>query len=105
MILAKPPPSSITGRSASRWHARKPSLAAARFFSSAVSTRRERHDADPSLSVFRRPLRRGARVLQEEPRRRGRDADAFQGFAREEHHVRAGQREQGDALILQARRL
>src|SRR6266550_8863848 len=100
--LAKAPRSTTIGPSAPRWRSRKNSRNRTSTFQ--TFEERTRH-ADSDLSVLRRSHRRGARVLQENARRRGRDADALQGRAAGgQARLRARVRKQGDALLLQARR-
>ena len=57
--------------------------------------------ASDTVSVLRRPLRGGDRVLQEGARRRGRDDDALQGKpgAAAARHGAARQRQQGHARV------
>ena len=63
-----------------------------------TKARRSRH-AGPALSVLRRSLRGGDRVLPQDARRRGGDADALEGQSRTlpGGHDPARHREQGDA--------
>src|SRR5580704_2288009 len=67
-------------------------------------TRTGQSDASSTLSVLRRPLRRGAGILQEGARRQGRHADALQGCAGPVDDL-AGQPRQGHARRRARRRL
>src|ERR1041385_2355781 len=100
-------PRSITTRpSESRWRRRKNSRNHDRHFEAQTGE----SDADADLSVLRRPHRGGARILQEDARRRGRDADAFQGRAGRSERAQgselrgAGQSACRDAFVIQAGR-
>ena len=63
------------------------------------------YHASSTLPVLRRPLRRGARLLQEGARRQGRDDDALQGQSRtRERSCAPRHRGQDHARLLQRRR-